>query len=302
VQRPLLIREEIGEIVDLIVVDVSFHLGHTGSAAGDRRRFPPARGGPRRRQVVVLVKPQFEAGRGQVGKGGIVRNESIQTAAVEKVRTCLLALHVTHTNVIESPITAPKAIANSCSTRASDRAHPAPFNRSNAGCTIPLPMEPAKVSASGKAAAIVSKPGKLELAEIVPPLMAWLRQHGYQIVVDRETAGHASGAEVLEREQLASRALNFVVVLGGDGTLLSAARAVAKAGIPVLGVNLGSLGFLTEVPLAELYPTLQAIEDQCCGTQARSMVHCDVLRNGSCICQLWTPSMTWWWAKARSPG
>lgn len=144
-------------------------------------------------------------------------------------------------------------------------------------------MEPAKDSFSSKAAAIVSKPGKAELAQIVPPLMAWFREHNYELVVDRETSAYAPNAEVLKREELASRPLNFVVVLGGDGTLLSAARAVAKAGIPVLGVNLGSLGFLTEVPLEELYPTLQAIEDQCCGTQARSMVHCEVMRLGNCI-------------------
>ena len=69
------------------------------------------------------------------------------------------------------------------------------------------------------------------------------------MVVDPETAPHAPGLEVLARDEMASRALNFVLVLGGDGTLLSAARSVSKAGIPVLGVNLGSLGFLTEVPL-----------------------------------------------------
>ena len=79
-------------------------------------------------------------------------------------------------------------------------------------------------------------------------------------------------------EQMASRALNFVIVLGGDGTLLSAARAVSKAGIPVLGVNLGSLGFLTEVPLENLYATLDSIEQSCCNVETRSMVHCEVLR------------------------
>ena len=144
-------------------------------------------------------------------------------------------------------------------------------------------MEPVKAPSRGRAAAIVSKPGKSEVAQIVPPLLAWFSEHGYSVVVDRETAVYASAPEVLPREELASRPLNFVVVLGGDGTLLSTARAVARAGIPILGVNLGSLGFLTEVPLEELYPTLQAIEAQCCGVQGRSMVHCEVLRNESRI-------------------
>ena len=134
-----------------------------------------------------------------------------------------------------------------------------------------------------KAAALISKPNKPELATIVPPLLAWFRQHNYEVVVDPETAPYAPGYEVLQREAMADRPLNFVVVLGGDGTLLSASRAVAKAGIPVLGVNLGSLGFLTEVPLEELYLTLQGIEDSCCNVERRSMVHCEVVRNGSCV-------------------
>jgi len=138
-------------------------------------------------------------------------------------------------------------------------------------------------TAKGKAAAIVSKPGKQELAGIVPGLLAWFRQHQYQVVVDDETAPYAAGIEVLTRDEMAFRPLNFVVVLGGDGTLLSAARSMAKAGIPVLGVNLGSLGFLTEVPLEELYPTLQGIDEGCCNVEARSMVHCEVLRSGSLV-------------------
>ncbi len=137
--------------------------------------------------------------------------------------------------------------------------------------------------AKNKSAAIISKPGKAELAQIVPPLLAWFREHQYQVVVDPETAPHAPGVEVLSREEMASRPLNFVVVLGGDGTLLSAARAVSKAGIPVLGVNLGSLGFLTEVPLEDLYETLQSIEASCCNVETRSMVHCEVFRKDVCV-------------------
>jgi NAD+ kinase len=138
-------------------------------------------------------------------------------------------------------------------------------------------------SASAKSAAIISKPDKPELATIVPQLLQWFRQHQYQVFVDRETAPHAAGLEVLSREDMASRPLNFVVVLGGDGTLLAAARAVAKAGIPVLGVNLGSLGFLTEVLLEELYPTLEAFELGNCNVETRSMVHCEVMRKDSLV-------------------
>jgi len=133
--------------------------------------------------------------------------------------------------------------------------------------------------ASARAAAIISKPGKPELAEIVPPLLEWFRRRHYSVVVDPETAPYASAAEVLAREAMASRHLDLVVVLGGDGTLLAAARAVAQAGVPVLGINLGSLGFLTEVPLEELYPTLEGIEKGCCNIESRSMVHCDVFRD-----------------------
>jgi NAD+ kinase len=136
-------------------------------------------------------------------------------------------------------------------------------------------------SATTKSVAIVSKPDKPELARIVPDLVAWLRHRQYEVVVDTETAPHVPGIEVVSREQMASRPLNFVVVLGGDGTLLAAARCVARAGIPVLGVNLGSLGFLTEVPLEELYPTLEGIDAGHYNVETRSMVHCEVMREGT---------------------
>src|SRR6185312_5361953 len=125
---------------------------------------------------------------------------------------------------------------------------------------------------------IISKPNKPELAGIVPGVLAWFRDRNYQVVVDPETALYAPDVETLERAQMALRPLQFVVVLGGDGTLIAAARAVAAAGIPVLGVNLGSLGFLTEVPLENLYPTLDAIEQKRYSVETRSMVHCEVFR------------------------
>src|SRR5207237_2107794 len=134
-------------------------------------------------------------------------------------------------------------------------------------------MEKEKTS---KTVAIVSKPGKPELTQLVPELLQWLGQHGYSVIADHETAAYASGLETVGRNEIASRGAEFVIVLGGDGTLLAAARAVAKASIPILGVNLGSLGFLTEVPLEELYATLDAIDKGCCEAERRSMVHCEI--------------------------
>jgi len=138
-------------------------------------------------------------------------------------------------------------------------------------------------SSRTKSVAIISKPEKPELAQILPPLLDWFHKHDYQIVIDSETAAYTSGPEVVERLDMASRPLDFVVVLGGDGTLLSTSRAVAKAGIPVLGVNLGSLGFLTEVPLPELYEALEDVDQKRASLESRSMVECQLLRAGNSV-------------------
>ena len=72
-------------------------------------------------------------------------------------------------------------------------------------------------------------------------------------------------------------------MLGGDGTLLSAARSVAHEGVPILAVNLGSLGFLTEVPLSEMYPTLEAVDSGLCPMEQRSVLDCSLFRGGECL-------------------
>jgi 23S rRNA (cytidine1920-2'-O)/16S rRNA (cytidine1409-2'-O)-methyltransferase len=95
--------EQIGETVDLIVMDVSFISATLVLPAVIASAFPQ-RAERRGRQIVVLVKPQFEAGREQVGKGGIVRDPRVQQAAVEKVRQALLSLGCAQTDAIDSPI------------------------------------------------------------------------------------------------------------------------------------------------------------------------------------------------------
>ena len=99
-----LTRGQLGEFVDLVVMDVSFISATLVLPATIAAAFPESaqeRGG---RHVVVLVKPQFEAGREHVGKGGIVRDEVVQKATVEKVRRSIVDLGAVTTDVIDSPI------------------------------------------------------------------------------------------------------------------------------------------------------------------------------------------------------
>src|SRR5437016_8422707 len=109
-----------------------------------------------------------------------------------------------------------------------------------------------------KIVALMSKPTKPELAKIVPEVVDWLQARGYEVITDRETSNYCKGLEAMAREEIAKRPVRFVVLLGGDGTLLSAARVLARSDIPVIGVNLGSLGFLTEVTVKELYAAMDA--------------------------------------------
>jgi len=130
-----------------------------------------------------------------------------------------------------------------------------------------------------KSAAIISKPAKPELATILPGLLDWFHKHGYKLYLDEETGQYIDGEEVVPRQQLGMRTPDFALVLGGDGTLLSAARAVAHEGVPILAVNLGSLGFLTEVPLNEMYATLDAVDAGLCPVEQRALLDCAAYRD-----------------------
>jgi len=134
-----------------------------------------------------------------------------------------------------------------------------------------------------KTAAIISKPGKRELDGIVPQVAAWLKAHDYEVVADAETASYSPGVPVVQRSEMAEKSPEFALVLGGDGTMLAAARAVAQAGIPIMGVNVGALGFLSEVSLEELYPALEALVTNRCQVETRSMIHCHLMRGGERI-------------------
>ena len=110
-----------------------------------------------------------------------------------------------------------------------------------------------------RTAGIISKPNRELLSSVVPPLVEWLRGRKIEVFVDQETQECVDpGALTVAREALAAQ-VDLLIVLGGDGTLLSAARALGSHKVPILAVNLGGLGFLTSVTLDELYPLLEQV-------------------------------------------
>jgi NAD+ kinase len=129
--------------------------------------------------------------------------------------------------------------------------------------------------------AIISKPQKEELQHTLPDLVLWLKAHGYEPLLDPVSANYVTDECVCPRPEMAALAPDLVIVLGGDGTLLAAARVFARIGVPILSVNLGALGFLTEVRLADLYTHLDAWSEKCCILEERAMLHTELWRDGS---------------------
>ena len=132
-----------------------------------------------------------------------------------------------------------------------------------------------------RAAGIICKPIREMITTVVPPLIEWLRERNIAVFIDRETQAciDPNGA-CLPREELAAK-VDLLIVFGGDGTLLSAARALGGHRIPILPVNFGGLGFLTSVTLDELYPLLEQVVAGKHRTSERMMLDAEILRNGT---------------------
>jgi NAD+ kinase len=128
--------------------------------------------------------------------------------------------------------------------------------------------------------AVISKPQKPDLAPILNELILWLRARGFDAILDPVSGTYIQNATIVPRHELASHHPELAIVLGGDGTLLAAARVFAKSKVPILSVNLGSLGFLTEVRLSELFSNLEGWTCSQCHIESRAMLHVDMIRDG----------------------
>ncbi|HMD47562.1 MAG TPA: NAD(+)/NADH kinase [Bryobacteraceae bacterium] len=133
-----------------------------------------------------------------------------------------------------------------------------------------------------KVVGIIAKPGIPHASTLVPTLVDWLKDRGLETRVDEETAIYLGRTDGLPRPDV-PRDTQLVIVLGGDGTLLSAARAVAGREIPLLPVNLGGLGFLTAITMDQLYPELERAFRGEQRVVPRRMLHAELVRRGEMI-------------------
>ena len=129
-----------------------------------------------------------------------------------------------------------------------------------------------------KTVGILSKPNVESAPEILAKLIAWLDARGIAVHLDLVSANYLKRQDGIDRDDVPDGA-QLIIVLGGDGTLLSAARAINGRQIPLFAVNLGSLGFLTAITVDQLFPELERLLRGEHRIGLRRMLHCEVFRD-----------------------
>jgi NAD+ kinase len=125
------------------------------------------------------------------------------------------------------------------------------------------------------------KPNQPHLAGIVKELQAWFVERGIEVVLGAQAAT-ATGSPATVRSEVAEK-VDLMIVLGGDGTLLAVARTIGSRPVPILGVNLGTLGFLAETSSDELFEALEEVLAGSYRVEPRMRLDIEVERNGECI-------------------
>jgi NAD+ kinase len=133
---------------------------------------------------------------------------------------------------------------------------------------------------------IIAKKNKPEAVAIARHLVEWLQPKKIQVYIEEEIGELLSPTlwKPIQREAIPTD-VEMIIVLGGDGTLLSVARQVWNKNIPILGVNLGGLGFLTEITLDELYPVLEKVLQNEFEINERDVLNAEVIRRGERIAE-----------------
>ena len=192
--------------------------------------------------IVVLVKPQFEVGKGEVGKGGIVREPAKRLRALEAVSEFARQAGFVVAGSIPSPV-------------AGSGGKPGIF-------IVPSACKGAMIHAMNpkvRKIGIIFKQQDARVRDIAGDIIPWLQSRGVEVFVDKAAADQCPGSAGFAPPEELVGMVEIVCVFGGDGTLLYAARLIGAKGVPILGINLGSLGFLTEVKLDEMHAAFEGL-------------------------------------------
>lgn len=135
-----------------------------------------------------------------------------------------------------------------------------------------------------KTIGILTKPKFPDVKPTLKELVAWLRERQKEVILDAATARMIGESGTYQKTQIAALS-DMILVLGGDGTMLSAARLAEERGIPILGCNMGGLGFLTEVRLEQLYPALERVFSKDYVLDERLMLRARIHRHGEHVAQ-----------------
>jgi NAD+ kinase len=134
-----------------------------------------------------------------------------------------------------------------------------------------------------KTVGIISKPNAPAAAAVMPALLESLRKRGIVVRIDEQTAVYVENSPAgIPREEV-PEGCDLIIVLGGDGTLLSAARAIGRREIPLFAVNLGGLGFLTSIAIEDLHPELERALRGEHRIAKRKLLNTEVVRDGAVV-------------------
>jgi len=138
-----------------------------------------------------------------------------------------------------------------------------------------------------KTIGIISRPRRSNLVEVVPPLLDWFKKRGVPTVYDTETATALKNGSLGKSRQQVAEESDLLLVLGGDGTILATAREATPRGIPILPINMGSLGFLTSFTAEELYPALEAVLEGRTTVDERVLLQVERVHNDEVLTHQW---------------
>lgn len=121
------------------------------------------------------------------------------------------------------------------------------------------------------------------VADAIAVVKEFLENKQLSVLLGNTTSSEIEGDRINDRDLAISDQIDLAIVVGGDGTMLHVARLLSNHGIPAIGINLGRLGFLTDISFADLEPGIDAILNGQCAVEKRTMLHCTVTKNGNTV-------------------